>query len=185
MWTVWTHASDAALMDLLDGSAGDRVLAHVARCPRCRTRVEEARSALAWTAQATVPEPAASYWDIVRRQVAARIVDPPALRSRRPLWAAVALAGAAMAALLTLMPARVPTTPEPATVAALPAWSALPSEEDDPGLPVLEQVAPTLVAGAPAVECSDLAACVADLTDEESGRLADELRRELDQGRTL
>lgn len=182
---MWTHASDAALMDVLDGSAEDRVLSHVAACERCRSRVEEARSALAWTAPARVPEPVPAYWDVLRRQVGRRIVEAPAPPSRRPLWAAAALAGAAMIALFAVVPARAPVPPTAGTDAALPAWSALPSEEDDPGLPVLEQVIPTAVAAAPAVECSDLAACVAGLTEEESAELADALRQALAEGRTL
>jgi hypothetical protein len=183
--TMWTHASDAALMDVLEGSAGDRVLSHVAGCERCRARVDEARSALGWTAQAAVPEPIGSFWDVFRRQVARRVVEPTARPSRRPIWAAAALASAALIALVTLVPERASVPPPSATVAALPAWSALPSEEDDPGLPVLEQIAPTATAAAPAVECADLAACVAGLTDEESDDLADALRQELAAGRTL
>ena len=43
---MWMHASDDGLMEVLDGSAADRVLSHVASCGRCRARVDEARGAL-------------------------------------------------------------------------------------------------------------------------------------------
>lgn len=182
---MWTHVSDAALMDVLDGSAGDRVLAHVAACARCRARVEDARAALAWTTRAAVPEPVPSYWEIFRRRVAQGIGEPPPARSRRPLWVAAAMAGAAMVAVLAVRPTHLAVLPSPTTGVVLPAWSPLPPADDDPGLQVLEQVAPTMAASAPAVECADIAECVAGLTDEESHALADALRQQLGPGRTL
>jgi hypothetical protein len=182
---MWIHVPDAALMDVLDGAAGDRVRQHVAACEACRARVEDARAALDWTAQATVPDPIPSYWDVFRRRVAHALVEVPAERSRRPLWAAAAVAGAAMIAVLTLRPAPGPVAPHPTTVAPMPAWSALPPADEDPALPILEQVAPTVVAASPAVECADVSECVVSLTDEESGELADALRAQLARGRTL
>jgi hypothetical protein len=182
---MWTHVSDAALMDVLEGAAGDRVRDHVAACERCRTRVEDARTALDWTAQAAVPEPIPSYWDVFRRRVAHALVEAPAARSRRPLWVAAAVAGAAMIAVLMVGPAPAPV-PLPATkVVPLPAWSALPPEDEDPSLPILEQVAPTVAAATPAAYCSDVSECVVGLTDDESRELADALRAQLGQGRTL
>ena len=183
---MWTHVSDAALMDVLEGAAGDRVRDHVAACERCRARVADARTALDWTAQAAVPEPVPSYWDVFRRRVTHALVEAPAARSRRPLWVAAAVAGAAMIAVLTIVPAHAPvpaahTTP----VAPLPAWSALPPAEEDSALPILRKVAPTVAAVTPAVECSDVSECVVGLTDEESGALADALRQQLARGRTL
>ena len=87
---MWTHVSDAALMDVLEGAAGDRARDHVAACKRCRARVEDARTALDWTVQAAVPEPVPSYWEVFRRRVARALVEAPAARSRRPLWVAAA-----------------------------------------------------------------------------------------------
>ena len=182
---MWTHVSDAALMDVLEGAAGDRVRAHVAACEQCRARVDDARTALGWTAQATVPEPIPSYWDVFRRRVAHALVDVPATRSRRPLWAAAAVAGAAMIAVLTVGPTHAPVPPHATPAAPLPAWSALPPADEDPALPILERIAPTVVAATPAAECADVSECVAGLTDEESRDLADALRDQLARGRTL
>jgi len=182
---MWTHVSDAALMDVLEGAAGDRVRDHVAACERCRTRVEEARTALDWTAQATVPEPVPSYWDVFRRRVARSLVEEPAARSRRPLWVAAAVAGAAMIAVLMVGPTPAPVPPPATAVVPLPAWSALPPADEDSALPILRTVAPTVAAVTPAVECSDVSECVVGLTDEESGALADALRQQLARGRTL
>jgi hypothetical protein len=183
--TMWTHASDAALMDVVDGTAGDRVLSHVRDCPRCGTRVEEARGALAWAEAAVVPDPIPSYWDVLRRHVARGIAEAPAAPSRRPLWAAAAVVSAAvLVALLSAVPGPAPRSAEKVAGPALPAWSALPPADEDPGLPLLEQAAPA-VAAFTAVECGDVAECLAVLTDEESAELADALRDQLGSGRTL
>jgi hypothetical protein len=182
---MWTHVSDAALMDVLEGVAADRVRDHVAACERCRARVADARTALDWTAQATLPEPVPSYWDVFRRRVAQALVEVPAARSRRPLWAAAALAGAAMVAVLMVGPAPGPVSPPVTPAVALPAWSALPPADEDPSLPILEQVAPTVAATTPAALCSDVSECVVGLTDDESRDLVDALRAQLAQGRTL
>jgi hypothetical protein len=183
--TMWTHASDAALMDVLDGTAGDRVLSHVSGCTRCRARVEEARGALVWAEQVAVPEPIPSYWDVFRRQVARRIAETPAAPSRRPLWAAAAVAGAVLAAVLTVVPRQAPRPAESIAGPALPAWSPLPPADEDPGLVLLEQAAPGMAGSTAGAECAGVAECVAGLTDEESGELADALRQQLSNGRTL
>jgi hypothetical protein len=182
---MWTHVSDAALMDAVEGAAGDRVQRHVAACARCRARVEEARTALAWTAPATVPDPIPCYWDVFRRRVARALVEVPATRSRRPLWAAATVAGAAIAAVLIVGPPPAPVAPAASGLSTLPAWSPLPPADEDPALPILELVAPAVAAATPAAECSDVSECVVGLTDEESGALADALRAQLPRGRTL
>jgi hypothetical protein len=183
---MWTHVSDAALMDAVDGAAGDRVQGHLATCARCRARVDEARTALRWTAAATVPDPIPSYWDVMRRRVARVLVEAPATRSRRPLWAAATVAGAAViAAVLIVGPSPTPVAPSASGPSTLPAWSPLPPADEDPALPILELVAPAVVAAAPAAECSDVSECVVGLTDEESGALADALRAQLARGRAL
>jgi len=82
-----------------------------------------------------------------------------------------------------LSPAPVPSPPMP--IVALPAWSALPPADEDPALPILEQVAPTVAAATPTAICSDVSECVVGLTDDESRELADALRAQLGQGRTL
>lgn len=181
---MWTHASDAALMDVLDGTAGDRVLAHVRGCARCGARVEEARGALRWVETVAVPDPIPSYWDVLRRHVARGIAETPAAPSRRPLWAAAAVSAAVLVAVLAVVPGPAPRPLESVAGPALPAWSPLPPVDEDPGLPLLEEAAPA-VAASTAVQCADVAECVAVLTDEESAELADALRAQLGSGRTL
>jgi hypothetical protein len=182
---MWTHVSDAALMDMVEGAAGERAERHVAQCAGCRARVDEARTALGLAAAATVPEPIPSYWDAQRRRVARSLVEAPPTRSRRPLWAAVAVAGAALVGILVVGPGKAPVPPRATPAAALPAWSALPPTDEDPALPMLEFVAPTVATAMPAAVCSDVSECVVGLTDDESRELADALRAQLGQGRTL
>jgi hypothetical protein len=187
--TMWRHLSDAAVVDVIEGSAEARARAHVAGCGPCRVRVEDAREAWGWTAHAVVPEPVPSYWDIFRRRVARALVEAPAAPSRRPLWATAAAASVAVIALLTVLPLHGPVVSVPAaapTAPVLPAWSALPPADEDPGLPVLEHVVPLAAAAAPAaVECSDITECMAGLSDDESRALVDVLRQELRPGITL
>jgi hypothetical protein len=180
---MWTHVSDQTLMDVAEGAAPERALAHVASCESCRGRVEEVRSALGLTARATWPEPAPMYWEVMRRRVAQGLSEAPPARSRRPLWAAAGVAAAAMVVLATGLRVRPPAEPPLHATAKLPAWSALPPADEDPGLPVLETLAPTMAAMS--VECPDLADCVAGLSDDESRALADALREKITQGRTL
>jgi len=182
---MWTHLSDAVLMDVVEGTAGERAERHVAACASCRARVDEARTALGFAAGATVPEPIPSYWDVMRRRVAHALVEAPAPRSRRPLWAAAAAAGAALIAVVVLVPGKAPAPPAATPSASLPAWSPLPPADEDPALPMLEFVAPTVAAATPAAFCSDVSECVVGLSDEESGELADALRAQLAAGRTL
>ena len=185
---MWTHLSDDVLMDIVEGAAGDKAERHVAACASCRARVDEARTALGWTAAATVPEPIPSYWDVMRRRVAQSLVEAPAARSRRPLWAAAAAAaaGAALIAVVVIGPGKAPVPPRATPAASLPPWSPLPPNDEDPALPILELVvAPTVAAATPAAFCSDVSECVGGLSDEESGELADALRAQLAAGRTL
>jgi hypothetical protein len=182
---MWTHVSDAALMDVVEGMAGERAEQHVARCEACRARVDEARAALGLAAAAAVPDPIPSYWDAQRRRVARALVEAPPARSLRPLWAAAAVAGAAVIAVLTVGPTKAPDPVRATPSAALPAWSPLPADDDDPALPILELVAPTVAAAMPSAVCADLSECVVGLTDDESQELADALRAQLAHGRTL
>ena len=117
--------------------------------------------------------------------MARRIDETPAAPSRRPLWAAAAVAGAVLAAVLTLVPGPAPRPSDSIAGSALPAWSPLPPADEDAALPLLEEAAPAVAASTAAVECADVAECVAGLTDEESGELADALRQQLGSGRAL
>src|SRR5262249_5521988 len=138
--------------------------------------------ALAWTRTAAVPDPAPSYWDLFRRRVAAGIAQPPAPARHGRLWTAGLLAAAAAVALVMVvpLPTKVPVSGPAAPV--LPAWSALPPAADDAGLVLLEHAAPVVAVAAPSLECPDLAACVAGLSDEESRALAEALRDQLGAG---
>jgi hypothetical protein len=128
-----------------------------------------------------VPEPPPAYWEAFRRQVDGRLEARPA-PPRRPrpvvslaLAASLLLLVAAAAIVLHERLASPPATA--ARGAALPAWSALPDPESDPGWAVLQAMAPTggLLA---AVECG-LAECLAELSEDESSALAEALRSEL------
>jgi hypothetical protein len=184
---MWTHVPDAALMDLVEGSASDRVRAHVAGCASCRARVEDARGGLSWAREASVPEPVPAYWDVQRAQVARAIAGAPAGVGHRRMWTVAALAGAAMLALVTVVPAPhvgAPTA-RPTASAVLPAWSALPPADEDDSLDVLAGAAEVATAAAPVLECSDVAACVGSLSDEESRALAEALKQQLATGGSL
>jgi len=175
-------------MDVVEGTAAERVLGHVTHCDRCRTRADEVRAALGSARQASVPEPAPAYWDVLRRRIALGLgAEPTARRPFGRLWTAAAVTAAAVVALVAVVPgARAPRPAATASpVAVLPAWSALPPAEDDAGLAILEHVAPTAIAAAPALECEDVAECVAGLTDDESRALAEALRAQLRPGETL
>jgi hypothetical protein len=174
------HVSDAELMDVLDGTAPARAMAHVAGCAGCRARVDEARGGLALAAASDVPEPSPLFWDALRRRVEDGLVaapaPPPARFAVRPLFAGALVAAAALAGITLLPPADV--TAPVRSQATLPAWSALP--EEDPNLEVLEGLE-TQVADAvpPAAECHDWAQCVAGLDEEEGRALASALQSEM------
>jgi len=170
------HASDERLTQLLDSGrpdAGD----HVETCPACRSRLDAAREALAWASEAQVPEPSPLYWTAFRAQVSRRIDSERARRRRFGLWSGLAAAAGLAGAVAFL--ARGPE-PSPAALAVLPAWSALPSAEDDAGLAVLEALAPVSLELA---ECRGLDDCLGDLSEAESLELAEALRQEM--GRDL
>jgi len=176
------HLSDETLMDALESAAGGAVAEHLAACPACTARLEEARIGLELTREAAVPEPPGIYWQSFPRQVARRIDAAPAARAwpawtagtwiARGLAATVAVGGALV--FLAMPGQRREPSPAPTTAAqTLPAWSPLPAAEEDPGLPVLQALGPAVI---PAVECSGVADCLADLSDEESQDLVDSLR---------
>jgi hypothetical protein len=175
------HVSDAEMMDVLEGTARGRVMAHVAGCAKCRGRLDEARGGLALAVPAEVPEPSPLFWDALRRRVSEGINATPAARpsrfALRPVLAGALVAAAAVAGVALLAP-RTPVTPPTSVAAALPAWSALP--EDDPNLEVLEGLETQVADAVPATaECHDWAQCVAGLDEDEGRALATALRSEL------
>jgi hypothetical protein len=172
-----THLTDDVLMDLCEGAAAPEAFAHVEACGECRARVEEAAEGLVLARQAAVPEPSPLYWPALRRNVGSRISATPA---RRWSWLAPPLLAAAAAlAVIAVVSPRTEAPPAPVVAAiTLPAWSALPPAEDDPGLPVLADFAPQAPDAVAAVSCQDVSRCLATLSEEEGGLLADALSRE-------
>jgi len=184
------HVSEEKLLDVMEGAAaGDR--AHVEACPQCRARVAEAQAGLALATGVEVPEPSPLYWESLRRQVSRRLHEEEDEGTRRPVWrlfAGPALAAAAvLLAVATFLPvaSRQPAPPTSAPERPLPAWSALPPADEDEGLEVLRAVAPAVADATPAPGCSGVADCVATLSDEESQILAEQLRQEIGQGKSL
>jgi hypothetical protein len=173
-----THLTDDVLMDLCEGTAGPEARAHLDACGECRARVDEASDGLALARQAEVPEPSPLYWPALRGNVG-RGIDAAGAR-RWSWWAPPVLAAAAVMAMVTFLPSReVPPSPAAVVATQLPAWSALPPADEDPGLPVLADVAPLAGDAVAAVSCQDVARCLATLDDEESTLLAEALGREL------
>jgi hypothetical protein len=172
-----SHLTSEDLMAVLDGtvSAADRD--HVASCATCRALLEEARAGLALAEDSEVPEPSPLYWESFRRQVGRRIET-----HQRRAWGFRLLplfAGAA--ALVWVLPSlRVVPSPTPAPAPSLPAWSALPPADEDPGLEVLTALAastPDLALG----DCTGVTECASELAEDESGELLQALRDELGQ----
>jgi hypothetical protein len=182
-----SHVSEERLLDVMEGTAaGDR--AHVEACPQCRARLAEAQDGLVLATSVQVPEPSPLYWDSLRRQVSRRLDEEG---TRQPVWhrfAGPALAAAAvLLAVATFLPVarRQPAPAASAPERPLPAWSALPPADEDEGLDVLRAVAPAVADATPAPGCPGVADCVAALSDEESQVLAEQLRQEIGQGKSL
>jgi hypothetical protein len=171
------HLTDDVLMDVCEGTAGPEARAHVEACAECRGRVAEASEGLVFARQVDAPEPSPLYWPALRRNVATAIDASP--RRARLWWAPPALAAAAARVVIAVLPLRTQTPVAPQSpVAVLPAWSALPPAEDDPGLPVLAGVAPQAADALVGVSCQDVSGCLATLSDEEDAQLADALAQE-------
>jgi hypothetical protein len=162
------HLSEQTMTDVLEGGGSPVEWAHVASCPACRSRLDEARAGRALASKAEVPEPPGLYWEALRRSVSRRIAEEPARRVR---WDWVVPLVAAVAAILVIglsvgvrSPALAPTP--------LPAWSALPPLEEDPGLAVVNGLADgELGEWTEWNEGRGLGAFVAGLSDEESEAL--------------
>lgn len=71
-------------VDLLDGDASAAAAAHLAACAACRATLAEVRLALAFAAEAEVPEPSPLFWPQVNTRVRAALDD--AARERAPGW---------------------------------------------------------------------------------------------------
>ena len=165
-----SHLEDDVLLDVIEGAAPVEATRHAGECAQCARRIADARAGLWMAAEAGVPEPSPLFWDVFRRRVASAVEAEPRPRhaqagARRFGFVVPALlAAAAMVAVVSFMP-REPGGPAPSPRAAS---SALPADEDIGVADAAEDL-----------ECGDVAACVAGLTDEESRALAEALRAEL------
>lgn len=171
------HVSEQELMDLVEGTAAASPRAHAEACAGCRARVEEPREGLLLARDADVPEPAPLYWEAFRRQVGRRISDEAPLGRRWRLVPAFALL-AAVVAVAVFAPRRFPVGGGAVDETLLPAWSALPPADEDPGLAVLQAMALSVEDLGPVAGCRGVTDCLVDLSDEESRALADALHGE-------
>jgi hypothetical protein len=179
------HVADDMLMDVLDGAATPETRAHLNECAQCRARVDEARGMLDLAGQAEVPEPSPLYWETFRRQVEGRIAAGEPARWRFKMWTVLATAAASLVLGVTLVQRGLPPAPAPESAELLPAWSPLPSDEEDGGLRLLSALGPSPEDLRGASGCDAVADCVAVLSDEETRALGDALLVELAGRRTL
>ena len=172
-----SHLEDDVLLDVIEESASAEATRHAAQCAACASRVAEARAGFALASGADAPEPSPLFWDAFRRRVA---LDIAAERPARPVEAG----SRARRVRLFLAPALLATA---ATVAVL---SFVPRDQGPVAVSPSPMAAATAIPGfddgvdaaAAAIDdlgCSDVAACVVSLTDEESRALADALRADL------
>jgi hypothetical protein len=180
------HLQEEALIDVLEGVAAPSVRAHAAACAECGARLAGAASGLELARGAEVPEPSPLYWHSFRSQVGSRIEAEPVSRWKHVFaspW--LAAAAAVVAASAVLIPRAIHTpaaSSAPAAATVLPAWSPLPPADEDPGLELLAAVVPGTTGLGPLAECDGLGDCMAEaatLSEEDSARLTDALRREL------
>lgn len=171
--TMRSHLEDDVLLDVIEGAASVEAARHARECAQCAGRLADAREGLALAAGAEAPEPSPLFWHGFRRRVAAGIeTELPRLRFGRFLTPAL-LATAATVAVLSFIPR------DPALVLVSPAPRAL--------APVVAEGDEAAVDAAASEDlgCSDVAACVVSLTDEESRALADALRADLAESEDL
>jgi hypothetical protein len=171
------HLKDERLVEALEagGLQDETSRRHLRDCESCGARVRELE-------ETDVPEPSPLYWEAFRRQIASRLDEAPRPFAGRRFWipglAAVAAAGLVVASLVPWSPSGTSTaSPRP-----LPAWSALP-EDDDAALTVLQGLAPS-DDDLDSLGAGGVADRLAGLSDEDSRSLAEALRGEW-EGRKL
>lgn len=180
---MWTHVPDDRLLDVVLGTADAHDKAHATECERCGELVKEAAQGLAMGVDVSVPEPSPLYWESFRAQMTRRL-DEAAVPVRRRFLTPALLAAAAVVALVALLPTWNGRVVAPAAP-TLPAWTALPQEDDDAGLIALQGLQPEPVDLAGAGACTDVTACLSAMSDEERRELADLLRAEMEGGQEL
>ena len=175
------HIQDEEWIVLVEEGGDAEQRAHVSACASCRGTLTEVREGWELAREADVPEPSPHYWESFRRGVGRRIAQQavPALRggARGFHWALAATVLISLA--LSLVALRERSASRPAV--ALPVWAALMPSEEDPGLSVLEGLDDADLSHA---SCRDVSSCLADASDEDGERVAQELQREL-KGRSL
>ena len=166
------HVSDDAVLDLALGAGTASRRGHAESCEACARRVREAASALELAQRAEVPEPSPFYWQALRHGVSQRIAHEGQETRRSAFLVPLAAAAAVLAVLFSVpaLPVKGPLAP------GLAAWSALPLEEEDEGLRVLEGLALSSGELAEWDRGEGLSAYLANLTDDESRVLAETLR---------
>lgn len=167
--TMRGHLEADVLLDVLEGAASVAATRHAEECAECGGRLAEARAGVSLAAAAEAPEPSPMHWDVFRRRVAMAIEAQPQYGRRGRFLGPALLATAATVALLSFLP-REPA-PRAASPAPIAASSAMPPADDTGG--------DAAAAGVEDLGCSDVAACVAGLSEEESRALAEALRAEL------
>jgi len=176
------HLSEARLVEALEGLGDAASRGHLSECGTCAERVREMEQTVRLASDAEVPEPSPLYWETFRQQVGRRLEEePPRVRWSR-LWVpGLAAAVVASLAIVSFVP---PSRPPAATaVHALPAWSALP-EDDDAAMSILRSLGPSEEDVESAEGVQGVAGRIVGLSDDESRRLAEALRGEWEGPRT-
>jgi hypothetical protein len=168
------------MLDLLEDRGGPADWAHVAACPECRARLEDAKSGAELASRTEVPEPPGLYWEALRRNVSRRIAEEPEKASP---WGWIVPLAAAAAAVLVIGISLVDRAPAPGGAAmTLPAWTALPPVDQDEGLLVVSGFAADEALDWELEEGQGLGAFVASLSEDESEALVEALRAEGPEG---
>ena len=170
------HVSDDALLDAAEDAATDEVRGHLHSCVECASKVEELRGTLGVVRGAGAPEPPSEYWDAFRRQVAERAREAEPHRFFR-LWVPT-LALAAGALLVTLA---LPRGTHPPATHLLPAWSAVPADEETV-MTAVKGLEPSREDVAAVIGTTTVADEVASLSDEERLEVSRALRAEMKGG---
>jgi hypothetical protein len=170
------HLTEEAVVDLAMGAAEPSARAHAAVCAECAARVQEALEALDLARQAEVPEPSPLYWQALRSGVSRRIAEEGRQKHGFSFLVPVAAAAGLVAVVLSLRAWQAPPS-QPVSQRQLPAWSALPLEEEDDELPVLEGAVLASSEAGDWPDANGLAGYVASLSEDESRELAETLRR--------
>lgn len=171
------HLTDEAVLDLALGELAPSERAHAAACEACGARVDESRSALELARRAEVPEPSPLYWQALRSGVSRRIAEDGSEPRRIGVFVPLAAAAGLLAIVLSLRSSPPSQQRQPAE-SRLPAWSALPLEEEDGGLLVLEGLALASGEGGDWQAADGLSEYLASLSDDESRALAESLRQQ-------